>query len=145
MAADVAIPGTAHGLGAWQVARRSKDGVTAIEFALLLPFFVLLLMGIIDFGEALFFQLALQHAVTEAARCATVSSQSGGIPDCSTATNIETYAASQAYGLRLTASAFSASMPSGFHCVEASYPYSFTLPFGPAFALTLTASSCYPV
>ncbi|HUZ73014.1 MAG TPA: TadE/TadG family type IV pilus assembly protein [Stellaceae bacterium] len=144
MAADEAIPGNAQALATLSGLGRLLDGVTAIEFALLLPFFVLLLMGIIEFGQALFLQLALQHAVTEAARCASVSSQSGGTPDCSTASNVASFAVTEAYGLSPAASVFSETTPAGFHCVKASYPYSFTLPLGPAFALTLTASSCYP-
>ena len=144
MAAAEAIPGTAAARRLWRTLGRRLDGVTAIEFALLLPFFVLLLFGTIEFGQALFLQLALQHAVTEAARCATVSAQAGGSPDCSTPSNIETFAATEAYGLNLAAGTFSETTPTGFHCVAANYPYKFTLPLGPVFNLTLTARSCYP-
>jgi Flp pilus assembly protein TadG len=140
MAACEGFPGRTpiHALG------RAKDGVTAIEFALLLPLFVLLLGGIIEFGDALFCQLALQHAVTAAARCATVSASAGSTPDCSTAGNVETFAARQAYGLHLAASVFAATSAPGFNCVTARYPYGFALPLLPSFALTLTARSCYP-
>jgi len=121
-----------------------RGGVTAIEFALLLPFFVILLFGLIGFGQVLFFQAALQHAVIEAARCSTISAAAGGTPDCSSAGNISTYATTQAYGLNIAASTFATSNPTGFHCVNASYPFNFPIPFMPAFRLTLTAKSCYP-
>ena len=123
---------------------QNGGGVTAIEFALLLPFFVILIFGIIGFGQVLFFQTALQHAVTEAARCATISSQAGSTPDCSSAANIETYAATQAYGLAIASNKFTTSNPSGFNCVAANYPYALAIPLMPAFSLTLAAKSCYP-
>jgi Flp pilus assembly protein TadG len=123
---------------------RSGSGVTAVEFALLLPFFVVLLFGIIEFGQVLFLQMALQHAVTEAARCATISGAPGSAPDCSSAGNVASYAATQAYGIAVATSAFSASNPSGYNCVNASYPFNVAIPLLPAMQLTLTAKSCYP-
>lgn len=120
------------------------DGVTAVEFALLLPFFVILLFGIIEFGQVLFLQAALQHAVTEAARCASISGAAGSTPDCSSAGNIATYATSQAYGIAVATAAFSATKPTGFNCVNASVPFSVAIPLMPAIQLTMTAKSCYP-
>ena len=120
------------------------DGVTAVEFALLLPFFVILLFGIIEFGQVLFLQAALQHAVTEAARCATISGAAGSTPDCSSADNIATYATTQAYGIAVASGTFAASKPTGFNCVTASYPFAVAIPLMPAIQLTLTAKSCYP-
>jgi Flp pilus assembly protein TadG len=125
-------------------ALRNERGVTAVEFALLLPFFVILLFGIIAFGQVLFLQAALQHAVTAAARCATISGAPGSTPDCSNAGNVASFAATQAYGLTLASSAFSQSTPTGFNCVNASYPFNVSIPLMPAIALTLTAKSCYP-
>jgi len=123
---------------------RNESGVTAVEFALLLPFFVILLFGIIEFGQVLFLQAALQHAVTEAARCATISGAAGSTPDCSSAGNIASFASTQAYGLGVAASYFSTSNPTGFNCVNASYPFNLSIPLIPAIQLTLTAKSCYP-
>lgn len=78
----------------WRRLAPNGSGVTAVEFALLLPFFVILLFGIIEFGQVLFLQAALQHAVTEAARCATISGAPGSTPDCSSASNVASYATS---------------------------------------------------
>lgn len=122
-----------------------RDGVTAIEFALLLPFFVVLLFGVIEFGQVLFLQAALQHAVTEAARCATISGAAGSTPDCSSAGTVASYATTQAYGIGVAADTFSTSNPSGFNCVAASYPFLVAIPLLPPYQLTLTAKSCYPV
>jgi Flp pilus assembly protein TadG len=48
----------------WRHFRRRTDGMTAVEFALLLPVMLLIVCGIMDFGN-LYFQL---HIVNEAAR-----------------------------------------------------------------------------
>jgi len=128
----------------WRRLAWCGSGVTALEFALLLPFFVILLFGIIEFGQVLFLQAALQHAVTEAARCATISGAAGSTPDCGSAGNVASYATTQAYGIAVASSVFSTSNPSGFNCVNASYPFNISIPLMPAINLTLTAKSCYP-
>lgn len=46
--------------------RKAPEGAAAVEFAVILPIFLLLMLGIIDFGN-LFYQM---HAVNEAARAA---------------------------------------------------------------------------
>ena len=90
----------------------ADDGIAMVEFALLLPFFIVLLFGIIEFAQAVFFQAALQHAVTAAARCyslfqATNALGSGNSPpDCSSTGNVQTVATQQAYGLKIATSVF---------------------------------------
>src|SRR4249920_1713174 len=77
---------------------RAHGGATAVEMAYLLPVFMLFLLGICEFGRALWTQTALQFAVEAAARCAAVS------PSLCTATggssmDVPGYAASQAFGM----------------------------------------------
>jgi Flp pilus assembly protein TadG len=124
----------------------SESGVTIVEFAILLPFFVTLLFGIIEFGQALFFQTALQHAVTLAARCATVYSSTNTVNStCGTNSGIQTYAVTQAYGLNIAATRFTPTSSTSQNCVSAAFPFNFSIPFMPnVFALNLTAQSCYP-
>lgn len=47
---------------------RSEDGAAAVEFALILPVFLVLLLGIIEFGSAYNAQILLTNAAREAAR-----------------------------------------------------------------------------
>ncbi len=47
-------------------------GVAAVEFALILPIFLLLIMGIIDFGRYFFVQHTLQFATREGVRLGLV-------------------------------------------------------------------------
>ncbi len=50
--------------------RRARDrrGQTLVEFALILPIFLLVLMGILDLGRAVYYSSTLSNAAREAAR-----------------------------------------------------------------------------
>jgi len=124
--------------------------MAAVEFALLLPAFLFLIISIMQFGQALWTQAALEHAVTMASRCATVDTTS-----CTTTNSgaaITSYALSQAYGVNLPSSTFSFVQASSQNCVSASYPFPVSpflllnnfLPSGVS-SITLSAKSCYPV
>jgi len=141
---------------------RDVRGVTAVEFALLLPFFIVLLFGIFQFGTALFIQFALQHAVVSAARCASDFSAANSLganntpKDCSTSANVQTVATQQAFGLSVGTGTFTACLNTasctclgsgsctGSNCVTASYPFQIGVAFLPMTSVTLTAASCYP-
>ena len=53
--------------------RRREDGQAMLEFALVLPIFLLILCGIIDFGWLFYNQLALNNICREGARYAVVN------------------------------------------------------------------------
>jgi len=57
---------------------RSDRGQSLVEFALVLPVFVILVVGILDFGRAVWATSALASSAREAARYAIVH---GGAPD----------------------------------------------------------------
>ncbi|SDE72629.1 TadE/TadG family type IV pilus assembly protein [Ruegeria marina] len=52
--------------------RRSEDGATVVELAFVLPLFLLIFLGIIDFGRLAFHYVAAEKAVQVAARIAAV-------------------------------------------------------------------------
>ena len=54
------------------IRKKGIRGATAVEFALVLPIFVLLLMGIIDFGRYYFVQHTVQYATREGTRLGLV-------------------------------------------------------------------------
>ena len=114
-------------------------GAAALEFAILLPLFVALIFGVMQLGQALWTQSALQHAVEMAARCASVNTVV-----CGTATQVQAYAATQAYGLALPAATFSVATPACGNEVTANY--ALTLPVATPIntAITLNARACYP-
>ena len=71
-------------------AARDERGVAAVEFAIILPVLVLMLMGIIDWGFFFFFSESVVNAAREGARAGVVEPDSGD-----TTTTAETVA--QAY------------------------------------------------
>lgn len=56
--------------------RRAEDGVTTVEFALIAPVMLLLLMGIYDLGHTLYVQSVLNGAIQQAARNSTIEGAS---------------------------------------------------------------------
>lgn len=70
--------------------RTSPAGQSLIEFALILPIFVLILVGIFDFGRAIYAYSTINNAAREGGRWAVVDQ---------TATHIQSRAAEQAVSL----------------------------------------------
>lgn len=56
-----------------KILHRKEDGQAMLEFALVLPIFLLILCGIIDFGWLFYNQLALNNICREGARYAVVN------------------------------------------------------------------------
>ena len=52
---------------------KNKDGATAVEFALILPLFILLLFGIIEFGLVLYNKQIITNACREGARAGIIA------------------------------------------------------------------------
>jgi Flp pilus assembly protein TadG len=84
----------------------ARGGVTAVEMAFLMPVFLLFLMGIVEFGRALWTQTALQFAVEAAARCEAVSPSLCTAPGTTSPTNVPAYAAGQAFGMSIPTTDF---------------------------------------
>jgi Flp pilus assembly protein TadG len=79
---------------------RTERGASAVEFALVVPFLILLIIGMVNFGVVLSQQLSLSNAARQAARYAVVDG-----PTCA---DVETQArdALGAPGLTRTGPAF---------------------------------------
>ena len=56
---------------------KNEDGQAMVEFALILPIFLLILCGILDFGWLFYNQLSLNNACREGARYAVVNTAEG--------------------------------------------------------------------
>jgi len=136
----------------------ARDGVEAIEFAVVLPVMVLFLLGCIEFGRLYWVQSELQFAAEAAARCVTVTCQGSNIVGTGTAT----YAAQQLYSVDVpTGVVFSLTNPSPAcgNQVTVCYPFTFIVPtlfpltnsvagcpnnyVPPTKGLTLTATGCH--
>ena len=115
------------------------DGSVAIEYGLLLPALLLMLFLIIDTGRLLWTQTTLDRAVEAAARCGAIDAT-----DCGSTAQIQSYAAAQAYGMTVDASAFTAVVTSCGVQVNASFAFSPSIPLLGSGTIALTASACYP-
>lgn len=127
------------GIGALRQLLAQTRGAALVEFAALLPLFIALVFGVMQLGQMFWTQTALQHAVDMAARCASVNTTA-----CGTATQIQNYAATQAYGMTLPPGAFVATTPACGNQVAASYNFTFPIAALISPAITLTARACYP-
>lgn len=67
-------------LGAMRKRGRRERGQSLVEFALILPVMVILVLGIVDFGMGLRSYIALSNSAREGARFAAVGSPAGSFP-----------------------------------------------------------------
>jgi Flp pilus assembly protein TadG len=115
---------------------RRVEGVTAIEFGIVLGPLLLLLMGSLEVGYVVWTQNVLNYSVEEAARCGAVNSTICGSP-----AQIQAYA-SNAAGSGISAT-YVASTQSCGSDVTANYTAAINAPFL-NFSIPLSAHACYP-
>ena len=60
-----------------RVAERTRRGAAAVEFAVVVPFFLILVFGMIDFGRAMMISQVIQNASREGARLASTDGATG--------------------------------------------------------------------
>jgi Flp pilus assembly protein TadG len=112
------------------------SGTTAVEFAMVLPAFVMFLLGIISASGVVWTAASLHYAVEGAARCYSVNATT-----CSDATTTQSYAQTIYHGM--SSPTFTASTPSCGHQVNASL--SLVLNAGIAsWTVPLSAQACFP-
>ena len=117
-----------------------RRGVTALEFAIVAPTFILLLFAAMGFGLVLYSRSTLQLAVEQAARCAAVDKT-----QCGNAQAIQTYAAGRVPVINVPASSFTATTAACGQKVSASWVLTLPLPPPLSSSFTVTASSCHPI
>ena len=149
--------------------RDDTRGAALLEFTVTMPFFLLLIFGLVQAGLLLYTLLGLQHGVEVAARCASVNysanqlslsqscfTGSGGTPTPSTViadntyTYIKQYAINNSWGIVPSASDYNVTMSKGAECgsnwgylVSVTHSYNLiNYIFKPP---SLTAVSCFPI
>jgi Flp pilus assembly protein TadG len=117
---------------------RDCGGSTAVEFALVMPALCTLVFGVMEFGRLAWTQAALNFAVDEAARCASVTPAT-----CGTSNQTATYAAAE-IGSYVPSSAFALTTTACGAKVTATFAYPFIATGLFSATPTLSASACYP-
>lgn len=101
---------------------RSESGQAMVEFALVVPILLLLVLGIVQFGVAWRNSIALTDAVSAGARAAAIAGPAGATKAATDA--IQAEASDLDVGsLRVTVTTSGSTV-----VVTATYPYSFSLP-----------------
>lgn len=117
-------------------------GVAAVEFALVAPFFLMMVLGLIDFGRMFWVKSTMQFVVEQSARHAMVK------PNITT-TLLEDYAYTQSANIGLTNATFIAtSSTSGginYMSIRGSYTFTFITPLITSTGVDLAALSKTPV
>jgi uncharacterized membrane protein len=116
---------------------RDTAGASIVEFALIVPGFLMLVIGAIDVGRVLWSQVTLQRAVEVAARCGAVDAVRCGTPG-----QVQTFASERS--LFAPPAAFDVVPAACGVSVTASFEYSLSTALLGVPNLTLTASACYP-
>jgi Flp pilus assembly protein TadG len=120
----------------------NQQGTTAVEFAIVAPVFIALLVGTFAFCVALFLVGSLHYAVEEGARCAsvkTVCANAAGQPD---AIATEAYAKSHYFGPNVSPTFTYAPAACG-NSVSASINYSMNVGFR-TLRIPISATACLP-
>jgi Flp pilus assembly protein TadG len=133
------------------------EGGALAEFAIALPLFTSLILGLIWLGLLMWTQFSLQRSVALAARCATTAqSSSASTTNCDnqsvaappTKTGIQNFAATQYFGLPTPTFTATLKTPCGSNTgnlVSATYTFRLLSLYFFKSSPTLTAQSCYPM
>jgi hypothetical protein len=118
---------------------RREEGQAAFEFVLILPFFVLFLLLLVDFGIMMYEYVSVSNAVREGARYGAVNCGDGGC----TAGDIATRVADRSGGIGVTSAEVTVGWPDGSDrgdsvVVKVTHPYQFLF-FRP---FTINVVSC---
>jgi Flp pilus assembly protein TadG len=130
----------------------AQDGATAVEFALVVPMFLILVFGAIEFGRILWAQEALQETAIAGARCVAIAQGSNPTNSPCASGGTTTYIQNLAKAWGLTLATITPSTPTTGGCKGLSQviltstfnsvvPNLVQLSAG---GITLTASACYP-
>jgi Flp pilus assembly protein TadG len=117
-------------------ARHDERGTTAVEFAIVSPVFIALVVGILYLCLCLFLIGSLHYAVEEGARCASVRTTV-----CKDASTTVAYAQSRYFGPSLPT--FIAATAACGNSVSASIKYVAELGLTKV-TIPITASACFP-
>jgi Flp pilus assembly protein TadG len=117
--------------------RRDQQGTTAVEFAIIAPVFIALLIGTMALCLVLFLVGSLHFAVEDGARCASVKTTI-----CTDATSTIAYTQSRYMGPNVSPTFTYAAAACG-NSVTASISYSMDVGFK-TFVIPISATACFP-
>ena len=117
--------------------RHDEEGTTAVEFAIVAPVFLAMLIGTLALCVGLFLIGSLHFAVEDGARCASVKTTI-----CSDAATTVAYTQSRYFGPDVSPTFTYAAAACG-NSVSASISYSMNVGFK-TFVIPISATACFP-
>jgi Flp pilus assembly protein TadG len=117
--------------------RVDEQGTTAVEFAIIAPVFIALLVGTLALCVGLFLIGSLHYAVEDGARCASIKTTI-----CSDAATTVAYTQSRYFGPDVSPTFTYAAAACG-NSVSASINYSMNVGFR-TFVIPISATACFP-
>ena len=115
-------------------------GTTTVEFAFVAPAMFLLMTASLFIGLLVYSAMGMQAAVEKAARCYSVNDSQANATQCKTASNTQTYAQTNYFGVG--SPTFTASIPpSPNNC---GHQVAASLTFNLGWSIPLTATACFP-
>jgi Flp pilus assembly protein TadG len=118
--------------------KRDSRGTTAVEFAMVMPAFLALIVGGLYACIAVFTSAGLQYAVDQAARCASVNTTT-----CTSSATITAYAQTAYYGPAAPAATFNYSTPACGHNVSGTVNFVFDFGLSKE-TVPINAVACFP-
>jgi Flp pilus assembly protein TadG len=115
-----------------------ETGAAAVEFALVLPAFLALILGVVFTTQMIFAEASLHDATEAAARCASVQTTV-----CTSNATTQTYAQGKYMGPAYPAPSFVSVTATCGHSVTGSITYSLNLGMT-RFSVPLSAAACFP-
>ena len=117
-------------------------GVTAVEFAFVVPVFIIMVFGIVEFGQGLKVHNELDHAVSRAARLIMIDND---VAPATVETEVRTFLSALDQG------GLSVNMTSNtvdgrdYRIVTLSYPYELSVPMASGININLSATIGVPL
>jgi Flp pilus assembly protein TadG len=117
---------------------RNVAGNTMVEFAIIAPAVIMVLIGGLYVGMLGFTMASMQYAVQAGARCASINTTT-----CTNSTTTETYTRSHFWGTTSAAPVFTSSTVACGHAVTGSLTFVFSTGLS-SINVPLTSKACYP-
>ena len=119
---------------------RNQEGTTAVEFAIIAPIFILIVLGTIGLCFALFLVGSLHFAVEDGARCASVKSDI-----CPDQTTTIAYTQSRYLGPNVSPTFTTVAGACGLGSNSVTGTVNYSMNIGPrTFVIPITATACFP-
>lgn len=126
----------------WKRFSSATDGASALEFALVVPVFVAMVLGTIQMGLAYYYAGSVQYALERTARITMVDQDmSAGQAQTAFSNELSTFT-DQDIALTYTVDT-SGAVPIAE--LSASYVHQFVVPFVPSFSITFDAETRVPL